>query len=204
MKTHAVIVRRAFTLIELLVVIAIIAILASMLLPALKRAKDSAKTSTCSAGNLKQIGTAFNFYFDDFNGFFPSYNGPPYTNNNQGPYWFDTLNSLYLNKKTLFQCPSQISGYAFLQHNLSYGYNYLNLGKCPSNDWKTIQSAKNPSGTILSGDSNGDINWDSMIRKSLYPLGNRHQGKANVLWIDGHTTIENPAEADAKGSWWSL
>ena len=60
--------KRGFTLIELLVVVAIIAILAGMLLPALNRAREAAKTAACQQ-NLKNLSMAMNMYSSDYGGF---------------------------------------------------------------------------------------------------------------------------------------
>src|SRR5688500_4065280 len=62
--------RRGFTLVELLVVIGIIAVLISILLPALSRARESAYTTQCLS-NLRQVGLYLNLYANEHKGFLP-------------------------------------------------------------------------------------------------------------------------------------
>ena len=87
--------RQAFTLIELLVVIAIIALLMSILMPALQRIKKQAKNVMCQS-NLRQWGLVWAMYTEDSNGKFPDYLGGD---------WMQVLVEYYSDTDAMLYCP---------------------------------------------------------------------------------------------------
>lgn len=205
--------KRGFTLIELLVVVAIIAILAAMLLPALSKARERARTAVCMS-NLKQLGLAFIMYLDNHEEYFPmveDWNSP-------ATIWAKTLaQEGFITNGNILLCPTQfttsrrVAPYYEFTTNFNcddynwwyvhYGYNTL-LGAFPAK-FKRLAQVKKPSETILLGDAARDLSTTGlgtgyyMIRPyngGMYGLlHDRHDGGANILWVDGHVTQEKKA-----------
>ena len=218
----------AFTLIELLVVIAIVGLLAAMLMPALRKARESARATKC-AGNLRQLGLAMQMYLDEQGRYFGYYDTVP-----GGRLWYFGLEqpfnpsgapgtrNLDLTKAKLYPyfqtvhgieiCPSydyRSSKWRQKYKAVSYGYGYNVYGLVTNGAGKMFTELRDPTHTICFADT-AQVNtfqspasasnpmleeWYYVSYKSSEPadVHFRHNGRANVLFCDGHVEAMAPA-----------
>lgn len=221
-KTHKFAIKNpAFTLIELLVVIAIIAILAALLLPVLSKAKEKAHQTAC-LNNLRQINLGFQLYWGDFNEMFPApgsknaYGPQP----EDWIWWQDgrsVANSAIarfvgnFNPK-LFTCPSDTRAQSLQTQGVlpddPYRYSYsltsYDLEDDVNPGMSTIITKErqiypfkstqiiNPGAKIMLVEESDDTINDPRWVPSTGSISDRHRGRGNVNFADGHIEVELP------------
>ena len=195
--------KHPFTLIELLVVIAIIAILAAILLPALNSARERGRSASC-LNNLKQMGTAINFYLDANEEYFPGCVGVT-----EHMLWSYALKYDHGVGDEVFKCPSDSIKYAN-PNGRSYGVNYYVIPDMrgtydylPSS--VKLSELRDPSGSAVFAEGWQGSNWSTsptsengscsnITRTQLYKgkeangtNGIAHNNGANHTFADGHS-----------------
>ena len=189
---------KRFTLVELLIVIAIIAILASMLLPALNKAKETAKMATC-INNLKQLGLAVNMYADDNNEMSPG----SYDQVTNKAWATQLVDSSYVTNKSILHCP----GWRPFEYNgqfRTYGMVIPTIHDAYRVDWGyyrycgfNFKNTKNSSNIPLFCDTISTSNDSNYLYQCYYTYKKigidanscihlRHNKKSVFLFVDGH------------------